>query len=110
MIRYTPPIKNAATIGADGSIIITAAPYQIDLVPGDTVLFILLYEPVILSLLGAVLGSLVTIGTTPGGTEISDGIQIEDGFASLQQVIYFPSNTTIYFTGLDAGSKIILKK
>lgn len=49
----------------------------------------------------------ISIGTTPGGVEIADNINVLDSFLDVAQTLYFPVSTTLYFTGLTAAGKVV---
>lgn len=52
----------------------------------------------------------IDAGTTEGGIEIQEAMQLEDGEFILQQSIRFKSSGTIYFTGVTENTIITIYK
>ena len=52
----------------------------------------------------------ISIGTTPGGTQLAEALQLEAGEFVLQKTIRIKSNTTVYFSGITENTIITIYK
>lgn len=48
----------------------------------------------------------VNIGTTNGGSDIIEGLPVENGFEVISPDLYFKTDTTLFFTGITSSTVI----
>lgn len=100
-IRYTPGRGNGSG-GGNTSIGVSAGVPTAIIPAGTTLYYVLLFD-------GTNHNAIVSIGYTPGGTEVLDNVQLNGGFASETLVIAFPTAKTLYITSDSAFTTILFK-